>query len=238
MAPMRAPVAKEMLPKAASSLDVKIETASVDTRNADLRSENDRLRTALESQVPADEAFGTQVLPELLPDTIGERPVLLIAVRGIDEDVVRALQTSIRDAGGAPLGIVWLDARVDLDHELRIEGRVLVHAAACVDLGDGRLGALAQVGAKTGQRAAERGRAADGERLATDAALLGKGIAHKGGCRKGSGGVRDKLATLHGKGSGYKGGCGVARVGTPALRPLAAGGVRHTGKPWILMTFT
>jgi|JI10StandDraft_1071094.scaffolds.fasta_scaffold106248_2 hypothetical protein len=88
---------------------------SLDTRNADLRSENDRLRTALESQVPADEAFGTQVLPELLPDTIGERPVLLIAVRGIDEDVVRALQTSIRDAGGAPLGIVWLDARVDLD---------------------------------------------------------------------------------------------------------------------------
>ena len=80
---------------------------------------------------------------------------------------------------------------------------------------------LAQVGAKAGQRAAEGGRAADGERLATDAALLGKGIAHKGGGRKGSGGVRDKLATLHGKGSGYKGGCGVARVGTPALRPRA-----------------
>lgn len=88
---------------------------SLDTRNANLRAENDRLRAAIEAQVPGDEAFGTQVLPEILPDTIGESPVLLIAVRGIDEDVVRALQGSIRDAGGAPLGILWLDSRVDLD---------------------------------------------------------------------------------------------------------------------------
>ena len=67
-----------------------------------------------------------------------------------------------------------------------------MHAAACVDLGDGRLGALAQVGAKTGQRAAEGGRTADGERLAADAALLGKGIAQGRRGRKGSCGGRQR----------------------------------------------
>jgi hypothetical protein len=116
----------------------------------------------------------------------------------------RALADHLLDVVDGALG------HIAVVHHVQLQGAA-VHAAACVDLGDGRLGALAQVGAKTGQRAAEGGRAADGERLATDAALLGKGIAHKGGCRKGSGGVRDKLATLHGKGSGYKGGCGVAR---------------------------
>lgn len=89
---------------------------SLDQRNADLRDENDRLRAAIQASVPGTQSFGDQVLPELLPDTITERPVLILAARGVDEDVVRGLQTSVRDAGGAPLGIVWFDARVDLDN--------------------------------------------------------------------------------------------------------------------------
>lgn len=90
--------------------------ASLDQRNADLRAENDALRSAIDARAAGDEAFGDQVLAELLPDTIEERPVLLLAARGIDEDSVRALQSSVRDAGGAPLGIVWFDTRVDLDN--------------------------------------------------------------------------------------------------------------------------
>jgi hypothetical protein len=90
---------------------------SLDSRNASLRAENDELRAAIEAQIPADDAFGSPVLGELVPGVMTESPVLILATRGIDEDSVRALQTAVRDAGGAPLGIVWFDARFDLDND-------------------------------------------------------------------------------------------------------------------------
>lgn len=88
---------------------------SLDARNAELRVENDELRAALDAREPADAAFGSEVLPGLLPGTLDDGPVLLLATRGIDEESVRAVQSAIRYAGGAPLGIVWFDSRVDLD---------------------------------------------------------------------------------------------------------------------------
>jgi len=89
---------------------------SLDTRNAELRAESDALRAEIAARNAGNDAFGTNVLPELVPGLLTDRPVLLLAARGIDEDVVRTLQSNIRDAGASPLGIVWLDTRADLDN--------------------------------------------------------------------------------------------------------------------------
>lgn len=88
---------------------------SLDARNTELRAENDELRAAIDAETPGGAAFGNDVISTLVPGLLTDSPVLVIAVRGIDEDTVRATQAAIRDAGGSPLGIVWLDERLDLD---------------------------------------------------------------------------------------------------------------------------
>ncbi|MFN8051078.1 MAG: copper transporter [Acidimicrobiales bacterium] len=89
---------------------------SLDARNSRLRDENDRLRAAIESRAPAQQVFGTQTLPALVPGLLTDAPSIILAARGINEDSVRALQSEVRDAGGSPLGVVWFDSRFDLDN--------------------------------------------------------------------------------------------------------------------------
>jgi len=88
---------------------------SLDSRNGELRTENDQLRSVVRQRTEALTAFGADALPGIIDGVITDSPVLFVAMRGIDEDSVRAAQSAVRDAGGSPLGIVWFDARFDLD---------------------------------------------------------------------------------------------------------------------------
>lgn len=106
---------------------------SLDSRNSRLRAENEELRAAIAAADAAEAAFGDEPMTELLPDLLGDVPVLIVAARGIDEGSVRATRDALGTAGAAPLGIVWVDGGVDLDD---VAARNAV--AAALDIGPGQ----------------------------------------------------------------------------------------------------
>jgi hypothetical protein len=117
-----------------ATVDVlKASQRRLDATNDQLKDENSRLRGIVDMRQPATDAFGASVLDHLLPGTLSDAPTLIVATRGIDEGTVRALQASTLAAGGSPLGIVWLDSRLDLDNE---DSLAAVVAALGLDKGD------------------------------------------------------------------------------------------------------
>lgn len=107
-----------------ATVDVlKASQERLDSRNATLRARNDVLRSSVGERGDANVEFGEVALSPLVAGQLDEDPVIILATRGIDEVAVRALQSTIRDAGASPLGVVWFDERFDLGDSAAL-GRV------------------------------------------------------------------------------------------------------------------
>lgn len=104
---------------------LKARQSSIDSKIAARTKENDALRERLDST----DAGASALEPALGQPSLSNRltdPVLLVAVRGIDEESVRALQEQITTAGAGGeatpwLGTVWLDERLDTTDSSRVE---------------------------------------------------------------------------------------------------------------------
>ena len=88
---------------------------TLEQRNDKLNDENGALRDSMTVADASSTEFGGTPMSQLVPGLMSGSPVLIVAVRGIDEASVIATQQAVREAGGAPLGIVWFDERFDLD---------------------------------------------------------------------------------------------------------------------------
>lgn len=75
--------------------------------------ENEAFRAQLRLVDRGDKAFSSQLLPVVVKGTISG-PVMVIAARGVDPDVVRAAETALVAAGATSYGIAWIDQRLDL----------------------------------------------------------------------------------------------------------------------------
>lgn len=75
--------------------------------------ENEAFRAALRIVDRNDSAFSSQLLPTLVGGTV-TGPVIVVAARGVDPDVVRATEAGLVAAGATSYGVVWVDQRLDL----------------------------------------------------------------------------------------------------------------------------
>jgi hypothetical protein len=76
--------------------------------NAEARSrENDQLRSEVDNLDAAVNAFGPFAVTDRLPDV----PVLVVAVRGVDSDPLKAMVELARRAGADAPGIIWLESK-------------------------------------------------------------------------------------------------------------------------------
>lgn len=105
-----------------ATVDVlKASQQRLDARNSTLRERNELLRSSVDARGDANVEFGETALSPLVAGQLDEDPVIILATRGIDEAAVRTLQTTIRDAGASPLGVIWFDDRFDLGDAATLE---------------------------------------------------------------------------------------------------------------------
>lgn len=91
------------------SLENRVDRVS---RNLDtLRSEN----SSLQRQVDDLRGYAGASADFAVTDRLVEAPVLLLAVRGVDEDVARQVLALARRAGGVVPGVAWLEGRWGLE---------------------------------------------------------------------------------------------------------------------------
>jgi hypothetical protein len=86
---------------------LKSRIRTVEGNVADARDENGQLNDALDS---ADDYINSSA-QFAVTDRLADVPVLVIAVRGVDEAVVESTVTLAREAGGSVPGVLWLEPR-------------------------------------------------------------------------------------------------------------------------------
>jgi hypothetical protein len=89
---------------------------SLETKIEQSQRENTAYRDALGVADASSADFGEDALPELVADQL-HGSILVVASRGIDEDALVAVQTTLEDAGAAVVGTIWTDDRSSLDDE-------------------------------------------------------------------------------------------------------------------------
>jgi hypothetical protein len=83
----------------------------------EIRDENSVLRAELDQLRDTSDRLATEGGERLLDGTLGGVPVLVVAVRGIEADVVEDLEDLLLVAGADDLGTLWLTGRLTLDEE-------------------------------------------------------------------------------------------------------------------------
>lgn len=118
---------------------LKDRQSSLQEKIAARESENEQFRGAFDVVQADDDALESLVTPALVRGIV-PAPVLVIANRGVNEDVIAKLRSLIDLGGATSYGTIWLDDRTDLSNT---EAAAAVEAALGVD----------QVGSATSRRA-------------------------------------------------------------------------------------
>lgn len=87
---------------------------SLEGQNRDLEAVNRRLEERIDAADAAAEEFDELGIPQLVDGRLAEVPVLLIATRGVDEEVVDAAAGAVVAAGATFAGTLWLTGRLTL----------------------------------------------------------------------------------------------------------------------------
>ena len=82
----------------------------VGKRAEDTRDEN----LTLKARLDALEVYAEQALPLIVADRLVGVPVAMVAVRGVNEDVVRQTADALRGGGAVVTGVVWLEPSLAL----------------------------------------------------------------------------------------------------------------------------
>ena len=90
---------------------------AIEEQNDDLRRDNDALQARVAAAAEAEEELREQGLAQLVEGRLEGVPVLVLAVRGVDEDVVRATADAVVAAGAELGGVLWLTERLALDDD-------------------------------------------------------------------------------------------------------------------------
>jgi hypothetical protein len=105
---------------------------SLETKIDQSQRENTAYRDALGVADAAASDFGDDALGDLVADRL-HGAILVVASRGIDEDALSAVRSTLEDAGATVVGTVWTDDRSALDDE---SVREAVSTATGTPLGD------------------------------------------------------------------------------------------------------
>ena len=93
---------------------------AIERQNEDLQTENAGLERRVGAAAAAEQELREQGLAQLVAGHLEAVPVLVIAVEGVDEDVVRAAADAAAAAGAQLGGVLWLTDRLLLDDEAEI----------------------------------------------------------------------------------------------------------------------
>lgn len=90
--------------------------------------QNDALRKQLDALDVQTGAFSESVLDSLVSNLIRGTPVVLIAARGVDENVVRDVERDLGASGATTYGVLWIDQRLDLSRSETIASLAKLYA--------------------------------------------------------------------------------------------------------------
>ena len=90
---------------------------AIERQNEDLQTENAGLERLVGAAAAAEQELREQGLTQLVAGHLTDVPVLVIAVEGVDEDVVRSTADAVVAAGAQLGGVLWLTDRLLLDEE-------------------------------------------------------------------------------------------------------------------------
>ena len=93
---------------------------AIERQNEDLQQENSGLEQRVSAASAAEQELREQGLTQLVDGHLTGVPVLVLAVRGVDEDDVRATADAVVAAGADLGGVLWLTERLVLDDEAEI----------------------------------------------------------------------------------------------------------------------
>ena len=93
---------------------------AIERQNEDLQTENAGLERLVGAAAAAEQELREQGLAQLVAGHLELVPVLVIAVEGVDEDVVRATADAVVAAGAQLGGVLWLTDRLLLDDEAEV----------------------------------------------------------------------------------------------------------------------
>ena len=93
---------------------------AIERQNEDLQEENARLEQRVAASAAAEQELREQALGQLVGGHLEGVPVLVLAVRGVDDDVVRATADATVAAGAELGGVLWITERLVLDDEAEV----------------------------------------------------------------------------------------------------------------------
>jgi hypothetical protein len=96
-------------------LENQLDNLETDLNEA--RAENTELDDELSRLRDEDEALDEQLGPRLFRGQLADVPVLVIATRGLESELVQRVQSAVEEADGDLLGVWWLTDRLVLDDD-------------------------------------------------------------------------------------------------------------------------
>ncbi len=90
---------------------------AIERQNDELRADRDRRQDRIDGFVAAERELRQQGIPQLLAGHLEGVPVLVLAVRGVDEDLVQSTVDAVAAAGAELGGVLWLTDRLALDDD-------------------------------------------------------------------------------------------------------------------------
>ncbi len=113
---------------------------SLDRKIADRVVQSNAFRAALDADDGADTAFGDQLIRPLTKGLVSA-PVLFLAARGIDEDLLQRTKDDVTNAGGSVGGTLWFD-----DQSLLTDGKIRAAVVAAASDGTSTSGSASPGG--------------------------------------------------------------------------------------------
>jgi hypothetical protein len=94
---------------------------NIEAQNTSLENENAAIEDQLDRLIESDARLRGDGLAELMAGHLADVPVLVLAVRGIDEDTVESATSAMLGAGARSVGVLWLTGRFLLDDESEVD---------------------------------------------------------------------------------------------------------------------
>lgn len=94
---------------------------NIEAQNTRLESENAAIEEQLDRLADVDASLRGDGLAELVAGHLADVPVLVVAVRGVDEDVVDSANAATLAAGARSVGVIWLTDRFVLDDDSEVD---------------------------------------------------------------------------------------------------------------------